>query len=44
MNYDLRLKLGENAYNMDLNNFHPLQNAQKFEVLYQKFIQEKNFK
>ncbi len=42
LNDGLRLKLGENAYDMVLNDFNPLQNAQKFEVLYQKLILQTN--
>ncbi len=38
LNEDLRLKLGENAYNLVLNEFNPLKNAQKFEELYRRLI------
>jgi len=41
---NLRLELGENAYNLVLNEFNPLKNAQKFEELYRKLIPEKSFK
>ena len=44
LNEDLRLKLGENAYDLVLNEFNPLKNAQKFEELYRKLIQEMVFK
>ncbi len=44
LNDDLRLKLGENAYDLVLNEFNPLKNAQKFEELYRKLIQEMVFK
>jgi len=42
LNEDLRLKLGENAYNLVLNEFNPLKNAQKFEELYRKLILKTN--
>ncbi len=38
LNEDLRLNLGENAYDMVLNEFNPLKNARKFEELYRKLI------
>ncbi len=44
LNDGLGRKLGENAYDMVVKDFNPLQNAQKFEVLYRKLIQEKGFK
>jgi len=42
LNEDLRLKLGENAYNLVLNEFNPLKNAQKFEELYRRLILKTN--
>jgi len=42
LNEDLRLELGENAYNLVLNEFNPLKNAQKFEELYRKLILKTN--
>jgi len=42
LNEDLRLKLGENAYNLVLNEFNPLKNAQKFEELYHRLILKTN--
>lgn len=42
LNDDLRSRLGENAYEMVLNDFNPLQNARKFEALYQKLILQIN--
>jgi glycosyltransferase involved in cell wall biosynthesis len=42
LNDSLRMMLGENAYQMVLNDFNPLQNAQKFEALYDKLILQTN--
>jgi len=41
-NEDLKTGLGTNAYNLVVQEFNPLQNAQKFEALYKKLILQTN--